>query len=443
MAAEQVRFGQSIVNQLKLVSGNVQRLEYRFDCLEEGGSTERLGGRDDHFVMNLSTSNHWRSHAVGIVRVEREIARCLQGYSNVQFVLWDAASSTLRALSATHVRQILSEAWCEGGEALPSFDPAALSEISLTAQSTYISVGLDWDHAPTPNVLAYLRTFNSKSILCCYDLVPVLLPEFLVRETLGQEFRHHLLEMAHGATKVFVISEATKRELKKFWADAQLELEPPEIFVLPLVSYASSSSLPPLNAEDSARMRDVFRKGAYVLYVSSFEPRKNYKLALDVWRDLWNERGEKCPQFVHVGMSGWGSNDLLNRVPRMAAYIGGKINWLPRVSDNLLAHLYANCSFTIFPSIYEGWGLAATESLAFGKVCVVANNSSLEEATQGLTPAYHPLDFPKWKAEIEHLLDDDTYRSSLEKKITNKYKHRTWGDFAAMFSSNIVTGTQK
>lgn len=435
---DQSHISSALLHQLNRVSITIQRMEYRAENVPLTGRRQHLGGENTRFLVNLSTSNHWRSHAVGIVRVERELARYLKSFENVDFVLWHNGSGSLRILTPFHVKQILSDAWCEGNDGLSSFDPETLPSASLTPDDIYVSLGLDWDHAPTSHVLAYLRQYGVKSILACYDLVPINFPEFLVREELGQEFRQHLLEMAHGASKVFVISEASKRDLLKFWEEADLAINLPEVFVVPLASYAALTKLPPLNEHEKSVMRDVFRKGEYILYVSSFEPRKNYKLALDLWRDLWRERGRDCPQFVHVGMTGWGSHDLLNRIPRMAAYVGGKINGLQRVSDNLLAHLYANCTFTIFPSLYEGWGLAATESLSFGKVCVVASNSSLQEATQNLMPSYHPLDFLSWKKEINHLLDDDEYRKNLENSIKENYIHQGWEDFGKMFSENIT-----
>jgi glycosyltransferase involved in cell wall biosynthesis len=248
--------------------------------------------------------------------------------------------------------------------------------------------------------------------------------------------------MAQGSTKVWAISQATKRDLVRFWESARLEHDLPEVFSVPLGSYAGAR-LPTLNDHDRAVLRDVFGKGEYVLYVSSVEPRKNHRLMIDIWRELWAERGADCPQFVYVGMKGWGSGDMLQRVSRMNAYIGGKINGLHDVSDNLLAHLYQHCTFTVFPSLYEGWGLAATEALGFGKVCVVADNSSLGEATQHLMPAYHPLDFPGWKAEIERLLDDDTYRQSLEDRISDKYRSLTWNDVGERICRNMILEKQK
>jgi len=437
--AEQVRLNEALLERLGALQQDVSHLQYSVANASRAPK-DILGDGTMRYLFNLSTSNHWRRHAVGIVRVERELGKYLSRFGNIDFVIWDSHGRSLKTLLPYQVSKILSDEWCANGSVGQSFPGAQLSEAAIKAGDIYISVGLDWDHAPTGQLVEYLARFGAKAVLACYDTVPVQFPEFLVRDELGQEFRQHLVEMGHGASEVMAISQSTKRDLVHFWEEAGLERRLPDVFTISLASYASPSQLPVLNAHEHQILRDVFGRGDYILYVSSVESRKNHKMVFDIWRDLWLERGVDCPQFVHVGMAGWGNTDLLGRVPRMPAYIGGKINWLQHVSDDLLAHLYHNCAFTIFPSLYEGWGLAATESLAFGKVCVVSNNSSLEEATQGLMPRYHPLDFIGWKREIERLLDDDGYRKSLEQKISDEHRSVSWADFGARFCDQLVLG---
>ena len=61
--------------------------------------------------------------------------------------------------------------------------------------------------------------------------------------------------------------------------------------------------------------------------------------------------------------------------------LDGKVSVLSSgISDAELARFYAHAEFTVYPSRYEGWGLPVSESLAFGKLPVVAYNSSLPEA---------------------------------------------------------------
>jgi len=416
------------------------KLEYRLDHAQSVEADDILGDGETRYLFNLSSSNQWRSHPVGIIRVEREIATYLRRFRNVDYVLWDTQKQCLRQLSRAHADRILTPEWCDPDVTLIPYDPALLRMATISTGDTYISVGLDWDHAPTSQVMEYLRPLGGKLILACHDTVPVQFPELLVRDEIGQEFRQHLIEMAHGAERVWAVSQATKTDLWQFWQSARIERALPEIVSIPLASYTDTSRLPVLNQRDHAIMRSVFLKGDYVLYVSSVEPRKNHKLLFDIWRDLWNERGADCPQFVFVGMVGWGCGDTMQRLTRMAAYIGNKITGLQRVSDDLLQHLYHHASFVVFPSLYEGWGLGATEAMQHGKVCVVSNNSSLTEATQGLMPAFHPLDFLGWKAEIERLLDDLSYRRSLENMIAEKYRSLTWDDTGARFCSELVLG---
>lgn len=437
--AEQSRINDALFARISALQQSVLQLQHSI-LHARPASGEMLGDGATRYLFNLSTSNHRPRHAVGIVRVERELANYLGRFGNVDFVLWDGEGHTLKQLLPFQVDHILSDQWCATGNPMACYAAAQLADAAIGPGDVYISTGLDWDFAPTSQLTRYLAQFGARAVMACHDMAPALFPEFAARDGLDQEFRRHLVDMGHAAARVWASSQASKRDLLRFWNDAGIERSPPDIFTIPPASHAPRSRLPPLVPHDEAILRDIFGKGEYILYVSSIEPRKNHKMMFDIWRALWRERGPACPRFVHVGMGGWGTGDLLELVPRMSASIGGKISGLNHVSDALLTHLYHNCAFTLFPSLYEGWGLAAADSLAFGKVCVVSDNSSLGEATQGLMPSYHPMDFPGWKREIDRLLDDWDYRQSLERKIAAEYRPFTWDDFGKRFSDQLVLG---
>ena len=61
-------------------------------------------------------------------------------------------------------------------------------------------------------------------------------------------------------------------------------------------------------------------------------------------------------------------------------------------SDAELAFLYRNCRFTVFPSLYEGWGLPIGESLWFGKLCIASKTSSMPEVGGDLVDYVDPKD---------------------------------------------------
>jgi glycosyltransferase involved in cell wall biosynthesis len=398
-----------------------------------------LGRSNSRFIFNLTTSHHWRSHPVGIVRVERELAKYLTAYENVKFVLWDSAGGVLRALDRWHVNNILSDRWCDSNDkSVSHYHAASLPELELSSSDTFVSVGLDWDHSPVHEIAKYLNKCGAKMVGACYDIVPILFPEFCVRQGLDQEFRRHFVDLAHAATRVCAISDNSRRDLIRFWIDADIETRFPQVNVIPLGAAERGRNLPELNMSEADTLQHTLSCGDYVLYVSTLEARKNHRLLVNIWKELHRERGRACPRLIFVGMRGWGIDDLLNQIGRMHVFKDDKVTWLEGVSDALLAHLYAHCMFTVFPSMYEGWGLAATEALSYGKVCVIANNSSLPQAVQGLMPNFHPLDYFGWKDEISRLIDDQEYRYEVEQKITTEYKHRTWEDFAREFCEQLL-----
>ena len=96
------------------------------------------------------------------------------------------------------------------------------------------------------------------------------------------------------------------------------------------------------------------------------------------------------------------------------------------VSENTLDWLYQNCLFTVYPSLYEGWGIPITESLSYGKVCVASSTSSMPEASSGLGVHIDPLDFVGWKEGIKKLITDHGYRRSMEKFIQEKFVSKDW-----------------
>ena len=55
--------------------------------------------------------------------------------------------------------------------------------------------------------------------------------------------------------------------------------------------------------------------------------------------------------------------------------VAGDFLTLSHVSDGELQWLYEHCLFTVFPSLYEGWGLPVAESLMNGKFVLASSRS--------------------------------------------------------------------
>ena len=169
------------------------------------------------------------------------------------------------------------------------------------------------------------------------------------------------------------------------------------------------------------------RAGHFILAVGTVEIRKNYQLLNQVYR-LAAEKGVTLPPLVIAGKEGWLMDGLV-RSMTLDPVLEGKIFLTGHMKDAELAWLYEHCQFTVFPSLYEGWGLPVAESLKYGKVCAASNVSSIPEIAGDLIPYYSPYDVAACLESIKALLPEKA-RAAHEKRIAKEYKSHTWQDSA-------------
>ena len=139
------------------------------------------------------------------------------------------------------------------------------------------------------------------------------------------------------------------------------------------------------------------------------------------------DSGLEGKKLVLVGSKAWGTQDLVTEMQHNPL-LRDRLVHLNNLPDEQLAWLYENCSFTVFPSVYEGWGLAATESLRCNKPCVIADTPALIEATQNLMPSILTFDVLGWKNEIQRIFEDRKYHKHLASRA-KKYKTRSWDQY--------------
>jgi glycosyltransferase involved in cell wall biosynthesis len=137
---------------------------------------------------------------------------------------------------------------------------------------------------------------------------------------------------------------------------------------------------------------------------------------------------------VCVGMHGWGVEKMYESYAQ-DKQLQKHMFFYTDVSDSELNELYSKCTFTLFPSHVEGWGLGAVESLLYKKVSVISTCEALSEATQGLMPSIDPYDTDAWAEMVMKLSLDKVFRNELEQKISDEFKIRHWNEFCRDFFS--------
>jgi glycosyltransferase involved in cell wall biosynthesis len=117
-----------------------------------------------------------------------------------------------------------------------------------------------------------------------------------------------------------------------------------------------------------------------ILYVSSFNARKNHIRLFEAAKKLWDS-GVKFELQLIGSSTNWGKRVALEAWRLQS--LGRPIRWLKHVDDRTLHQAYRECLFTVYPSLMEGFGIPILESLWHGKPCVCGGNGALGEVARG------------------------------------------------------------
>jgi glycosyltransferase involved in cell wall biosynthesis len=272
-----------------------------------------------------------------------------------------------RAGTARHVEGLVAGLEEEGGVDLrryrfggPGRATAAFRDVAW-----YLAVlparaqrdGVDLLHCPT-----------FRAPVCCsvplvvtvHDLAVLRHPGTFNRWT-GAYSAALLPRVVRAADAIVAVSEFTKSEVVEL-----LAVQEEKIRVIP-------------NGVDSRFAPDGrAASGAYVLAVSTLEPRKNLARLVEGFRLARLDGAE----LLVVGATGWGG-----------VRIGGDgVRWLGEVADEELARLYRGALCVAYPSLYEGFGLPVLEAMACGAAVVTSQAAALSELADGAAVAVDALE---------------------------------------------------
>lgn len=194
---------------------------------------------------------------------------------------------------------------------------------------------------------------------------------------------------------------------------------------------------PPGKMVRPAGLPDDMLSRGFALSVSTLQVRKNHQLLYQLWRRFAEEGRTNIPRLVLVGSRGWLSDDLLFQMTN-DPLVHDSILILNSIGDAGLNWLYHHCQFTLYPSLYEGWGLPIVESLQHGKACLASNTSSMPEAGQGLAIHLDPLDFFAWRDTILKWTEDPAEVRRIESRIASGFRRRDCSDFTQQFLDRVI-----
>ncbi len=296
--------------------------------------------------------------------------------------------------------------------------------IELSVDSTLVFLGALWIADSLMLAARDAHARGARLVTLLYDLTPVM--ETGHTAAVNRLFDRYLHLIATAASRVPAISQSSRNDFVDYCSQNELPAPSGGVTGLP-------SGLSPTQPTENPWPRE------YVLFVGTIESRKNHLLAFNAWQELINKLGaENVPDLVCIGRLGWNSNEFIDQYLATGG-LGGKVSVLSTsVSDADLASFYEHCEFTIYPSRYEGWGLPVSESIAFAKLPIVANNSSLPEAGGDLAVYFELEDQASLVTAVEQYGLNKVNRREREQRITQQpIQAVTWDHVASVLINEI------
>jgi glycosyltransferase involved in cell wall biosynthesis len=248
-----------------------------------------------------------------------------------------------------------------------------------------------------------------------YDLIPVKLPQLCAPQC-PPLFGPWVRKLLCLCDLLLTISRNSRRDLLELAGQMGLAAVP-AVEVLRLGDEPDGGG----EAVRPAALAD----GPFVLAVGTVEVRKNHALLYHLWRRLLERHGERIPTLVLAGQPGWLTGELLQQLAA-DPLVRGRVLLLPDAADAELRWLYRHGLFTLYPSHYEGWGLPVAEGLAYGKLCICSQASSLPEIAGDLLCYHDPLDLPGCLELVERALFEPGFRQQREERIRRSFRVTSW-----------------
>ena len=425
--------------------------------------------------INVTTTMKWRGAMVGIVRTECEITGNLLKNSQLEICLFrfiekkgftkvradeflnkfkGIEQSSDRPVKISQIKKLLISIFNKMPSNIQNVilkywrlvrkrQTSCVSETDevefksanefFSPDDIVISLGIDWQSNIVPE-FGKIKKFGSKIVLFCYDIIPLIFPKIYG----DQEFyKKYYLSLAENADLVLADSHCAERDFLKLLSDNNRQKVETNVIVLGTTFPREKTSVNKTRGQIRENIKEIADK-RFILYVSSVGDRKNHEIICKAYENIIKQDGlEELPVAVFVGRVSPRKQNFIDSVSN-SPILKDKIIFAGECSDQELELLYRNCLFTVFPSIYEGWGLGVAESLAYGKIVLSSNTSSLMEVGTGLAVFLDPNDVDAWSTNILRYSNDSKLRSELEKKIKDDFKVVTWKNTAEQLEKIIT-----
>lgn len=247
----------------------------------------------------------------------------------------------------------------------------------------------------------------SNQIMTIHDVSHERYPEWFSKNY--YRFYHYMMpRIGKKAHAVLTVSEFSKKEIVD-----TLGIKVEKIHVV-------HSNVPFHNKPSKEEILSFTRNPEaerYILAVSSMDPRKNFVRLVQAFDKI----KDKSVKLYIIGMSFKAFN-----TPDLQKLIGENVHLPGYIPDEKLQTMYQNALLSVYPSLYEGFGLPPLESMTYGCPVINSDIPALREVSQDAALYVDPYNVEDITQKIEQLLVDEPLRKELQEKGLLQIKKYSW-----------------
>ena len=403
----------------------------------------------EHLLERIVTQHHSRQINIfvdvsnasrdpansGVVRVTRRLCRELRRYCQPLFVVWGGKEQGYVFPTPTEYQQLAQY----NGPVIDENAPCStVSERRLLANEKIFTSNLPIWLLLTETVLEvngqhirnYAKRSNIKIGAIFYDAIPILRPDLVKDKIIADNHAHYMKGLAQ-CDVVIPISQFSAQSLDNFWKSEGM------------TGCEIVANLLP--GEFGGAQREIETKRSLppqinLLCVSTLEPRKNHRRLVNAVSLFATMHTEIDWSLTLIGNRYAGGEDIADFVEQ-ACKNNPRLHWLGIVDDARLHQAYQDCTFTIYASEIEGFGMPILESIWHGKPCLCHEQGVMSELASGggcLTVDMTDIG-PLASAIGELATSESLYKRLVDEATTRPIK--TWEEYTGYFWATIVKRT--
>jgi glycosyltransferase involved in cell wall biosynthesis len=381
--------------------------------------------------FDVSTTIYFPPPAIGIPRVEMSLLEhlTLNDAANLHYCAYHQATDRYYEVAKADVMKFVHRHQHKTTEPIENIAFLTGSNGQLEqddifcAGDTFISVGFNWraNLGNLARIYGIRQRLGLRVVMCCHDIIPIKFTHFVP----GMEsyYAPYIEDMGKNADHILCDSHHTRMDLI-VWLESKGVL-PPKLSIFPLGCE--------LQVNYSGEWGDKiapFKNTPYIMLVSTIEKRKNHAIICQAYKILWEQGVTNLPHILFVGGIGHGGAELMTDI-QSDQQLHHQVSVVSGLRDDDLSMLYQNCLFSVYPSLYEGFGLPIAESLGYGKLCLTSTSSSMPEVGGIFAEYADPYDANAWARLILRYTQFPEQLVYRERYIAVGYESPTWQAAAA------------